>query len=102
MPAIPVTEARRNLYRLVDTVNASHVPVHITGKRGDAVLVSEDDWRSIEETLYLLSLPGMRESIVAGLETPTDACDEDPDRIRTGSRPPERKSVWLECHQLKP
>jgi prevent-host-death family protein len=70
------TEARRQLYKLLDDIAASHEPIEITGKRGNAVLVSEDDWRSIQETLHLLSLPGMRESIVEGLATPVEELDE--------------------------
>jgi len=70
MTSIPVTEARANLYQLVDDASVSHDPVLITGKRNSAVLVSEEDWRSIQETLYLLSVPGMRESIREGLAEP--------------------------------
>lgn len=70
MTSIPVTQARSKLYQLVDDAAASHEPVQITGKRSNAVLVSEDDWRSIQETLYLLSIPGMRESIRKGLREP--------------------------------
>ena len=64
------TDARANLYRLLDAAAESHEPVHITGPRNNAVLVSEDDWNAIQETLYLLSVPGMRESIRDGLKTP--------------------------------
>jgi len=67
-------EARGNLYRLLDEVNESHEPVHIVGRTGSAVLVSGDDWRSIQETLYLLSVPRMRESIRRGLNTPVEKC----------------------------
>ena len=70
MTSIPVTQARSRLYQLVDDAAASHVPVQITGKRSSAVLVSEEDWRSIQETLYLLSIPGMRESIRKGMREP--------------------------------
>ncbi|MRS12224.1 MAG: type II toxin-antitoxin system Phd/YefM family antitoxin [Actinobacteria bacterium] len=66
------TEARKQLYGLVDRVQESHEPVWITGKRGSAVLVSEDDWRAVQETLYLVSIPGMRESILEGMATPAD------------------------------
>lgn len=76
MTTITATEARRNLYRLIDEVSETHEPVEITGKRSNAVLVSEDDWRSIRETLFLLSIPGMRESIRAGMEEPIEECDE--------------------------
>ncbi len=76
MPIIKVTNARSNLYRLIDEVASSHEPVLISGKRANAVLISEDDWRAIQETLYLLSIPGMRESIREGLKTPVDKCSE--------------------------
>ncbi len=72
MTTITATEARKSLYRLVDEVQDSHEPVKITGKRGSAVLVSEDDWRAVQETLYLVSIPGMRESILEGMATPVD------------------------------
>jgi prevent-host-death family protein len=70
MTSIPVTQARSRLYQLIDDAAASHVPIQITGKRSSAVLVSEEDWRSIQETLYLLAIPGMRESIRKGLREP--------------------------------
>ena len=70
MTSVPVTQARSRLYQLVDDAAASHVPIQITGKRSSAVLVSEDDWRSIQETLYLLSIPGMRASIRKGMREP--------------------------------
>jgi len=62
------------LYKLLDQVASTHEPVLITGKRANAVLVSEEDWRAIEETIYLLSVPGMREAIREGLETPVAEC----------------------------
>jgi antitoxin YefM len=70
--AIPVTasEARANLYRLIDETNESHQPVVISGKRSSAVLVAAQDWDAIQETLYLLSVPGMRESIKKGMAEP--------------------------------
>ena len=77
MPIITATEARAKLYRLIDETASSHEPVIITSKRGRAVLISEDDWRSIKETLFLLNIPGMRESIRDGLATPIDECTEE-------------------------
>jgi antitoxin YefM len=74
MTTIKISEARGRLSRLVDEAAASHEPVLITGKRGNAVLVSEEGWRAIQETLYLLSIPGMRESIREGLQTPVEKC----------------------------
>lgn len=79
MTTLTATEARKRLYSLVDEVKESHEPVQIVGKRSSAVLISEDDWRAIQETLYLTSIPGMRESIQEGLETPIEVCDEDVD-----------------------
>jgi antitoxin YefM len=70
MTSITATEARKRLYSLLDDVAASHEPIEITGRRTNAVLVSEDDWRAVQETLHLLSLPGMRESILEGMKTP--------------------------------
>lgn len=70
MTSLPVTQARARLYQLLDETAASHEPIQITGKRSNAVLVSEDDWRSIQETLYLISIPGMRDSIRKGLAEP--------------------------------
>jgi len=78
MTTMTATEARKELYRLLDEVNASHQPVTITGRRGQAVLVGEDDWRAIQETLHLTSISGMRESIREGLATPPEECAEEP------------------------
>lgn len=77
MPTLTVTEARSSLYQLVDSVADSHEPVLITGKRTNAVLISEDDWRAVNETLYLLAIPGMRESIREGMQTPIDECSDE-------------------------
>jgi len=63
MNTVTATKARGKLYALIDEANASHEPIQITGKRGNAVLISEDDWRSIQETLYLQSIPGMVKSV---------------------------------------
>ena len=78
MKSITATKARANLYKLLEEASESHEPLQITGKRGNAILISEDDWRSIQETLYLLSIPGMRDSIREGLEAPLDECSEAP------------------------
>ena len=74
METVTASEARDRLYRLLDEVVASREPVLITGKRANAVLVGEDDWRAIQETLYLLSNPGMSESIREGIKTPVGEC----------------------------
>lgn len=79
MTGITATEARRNLYRLIDETAESHQPIVIMGRRNKAVLVSEEDWSAIQETLYLLSVPGMRESVREGMDTPVDECDEELD-----------------------
>lgn len=72
MSALTASEARANLYRLIDQAAESHQPILITGKRSNAVLVAEEDWAAIQETLYLLSVPGMRESIKEGMEAPLE------------------------------
>lgn len=77
MSTIRASDARARLYRLIDDAAASHEPVLITGKRNNAVLVSEEDWTAIQETLFLLSIPGMRESIKEGMASPVDACDKE-------------------------
>ena len=77
MRTITVTKARANLFKLLDEASESHEPIQITGKRANAVLLSADDWRAIQETLYLLSIQGMRESIREGLETPVEDCSEE-------------------------
>jgi len=79
MTTLRASDARARLYRLIDEAASSHQPVVITGKRHNAVLLSEDDWRSIQETLYLLSIPGMRESILEGKETPISECAKELD-----------------------
>ena len=70
METLNATEARAKLYALIDEANSSHEPIQITGKRGNAVLIGEDEWRAIQETLYLTSIPGMKESIVKGMKEP--------------------------------
>ena len=79
MSTLSATEARANLYRVIDETAESHEPVLITSKRNNAVLLSESDWNAIQETLYLLSVPGMRESIKAGLEEEIGDCEEELD-----------------------
>ena len=76
MTTLNVTEARANLYKLIDETAVSHEPVIITGKRGNAVLLAEDDWNAINETLYLLSVPRMRESIIEGMQETLDNCTD--------------------------
>ena len=70
MDIFTATEARANLYGLIDKAAESHAPIYITGKRNKAVLIAEEDWRSIQETLYLHSIPGLVESIKKAREEP--------------------------------
>lgn len=78
MTTITATQARAKLYRLLDKAASSHHPIQISGKRNSAVLIAEEDWRAIQETLFLLSIPGMRESIRKGLKTPVSKCAKEP------------------------
>ena len=78
MNSLNASEAREKLYRLLDELSDAHDPVLITGPRSNAVLVAEEDWNAIQETLHLLSVPGMRESIREGLATPVDQCAKEP------------------------
>lgn len=70
MTHLTASEARANLYRLLDEAAETHKPIRIAGKRNNGVLISEEDWSAIEETLFLLSIPGMRDSIKRGMKTP--------------------------------
>lgn len=76
MKTLTITEARKNIYQLIDQASDTHEPIHITGKRSNAVLVSEEDWNAIQETLFLTSIPGMRESIKEGMNTPLSETDD--------------------------
>jgi len=78
MQRMNASEAREKLYRLLDETAAAHEPILITGPRCNAVLVAEKDWNSIQETLHLLSVPDIRESIREGLTTAVDECEEEP------------------------
>ena len=73
MTVLTASEARANLYRLIDQAADSHEPILIAGKRSSAVLVSEEDWKAIQETMYLLSVPGMRKSIREAMAEPLAA-----------------------------
>jgi len=79
MTTISATEARAKMYRLIDEISANHEPITPTSKRAPAVLLSAEGRRSIQETLYLLAIPGMRESIREGLQTPLEECSEELD-----------------------
>ena len=76
MSSINVTNARKDLYRLIEKINQSHEPVHVIGKNGAVVMVAEDDWKAVEETLFLTSIPGMRESIIKGMQEPIEKCSD--------------------------
>jgi PHD/YefM family antitoxin component YafN of YafNO toxin-antitoxin module len=78
MSTMTASQARKELYRLLDQAAETHEAIHITGKRSHGVLVAEDDWQAIQETLYLLQVPGMRESIRRGMLTPISKCSEKP------------------------
>lgn len=79
MISLTASEARANLHRLIDQAAESHQPILISGKRSNAVLLAEEDWAAIQETLHLLSVPGMRESIKAGMSESVDACADELD-----------------------
>jgi antitoxin YefM len=72
MTTLTASAARASLYQLLDKAAETHEPVQIVGKRHNAVLISDEDWRAIQETLYLVSIPGMRESIRKGMKTPLE------------------------------
>lgn len=77
MSQLSASDARANLFKLIDQAAESHEPIRITGKRNNAVLLSESDWSAIQETLFLLGIPGMRESIREGMDTPVDDCESE-------------------------
>jgi len=74
MTTLSASEARANLYRLMDQAAESHQPIVISGKRSNSVLIAEEDWDAIQESLFLLSVPGMRESIKAGMSESVESC----------------------------
>lgn len=74
MSTINITNARKDLYNLVESVNRFHEPALIVGKKENAVLISEEDWSAIQETLYLDSIPGMTKSILEGAKESLDDC----------------------------
>jgi len=76
MITITATKARENLYKLIAETAKESEPIQITGKKGNAILISESDWRAVQETLHLVSIPGMRESIIKGMKEPIDKCDD--------------------------
>ena len=79
MTILNATSARKNFFKLMEDAVTTHEPIYITGKKGNVVVLSEDDFHSIQETLYLASIPGMREKIVNGLKVPIHELIEDSD-----------------------
>ena len=79
MKTLTATQARKDIYKLLDEASDTHEPIQITGKRCNAILVSEEDWRAIQETLYLSSILGMHDSIRKGINTPLDQTEEELD-----------------------
>lgn len=76
MKSFSATDARANLYKLLDQIALEHQPLHIKGKRSSAILISEADWSAMQETLYLLSVPGMRESLLKSKKEKLSTCVE--------------------------
>ena len=77
MPILNATTARKNFFKLLEDAVTTHEPIYITGKNGNVVVLSEEDFRSIQETLYLSSIPGMREKIINGLKVPPEELVDD-------------------------
>lgn len=74
MAIMNATKARNNFFKLIDTALTTHEPVYVTSKNGNVVLLSEEDYRSIQETMYLCSIPGLKDKIVQGINTPLEEC----------------------------
>ena len=75
--AISASQARANIFTIMDEAASSHEPILITGKRNNVVMLSQEDWNAIQETLFLMSIPNMKESIIKGMNTPISECSED-------------------------
>ena len=78
MSILNATTARKNFFKVIDEAIITHEPVTVTGKNGNVVIVSEEDWKSIQETIYLSAIPGVKERIIKGINTPLDECVEAP------------------------
>lgn len=76
MTTMNITDVRKDLYNLVNSVHDNHDALFIKGKRHNAVLISENDWLALQETLYLVSQPGMRDSIIKGMEESIEECQD--------------------------
>lgn len=72
-----VSQARTNIYKIMDETSQTHQPIMITGKRNNVVMISEEDWNAIEETLYLNSVTGMADSIKEAMDAPDSEFSED-------------------------
>ena len=79
MKYLTATEINKNLYHLIDDISISHTPIQISGKRNSAIFVSNKVWQSVQETLYLTSISGMRDSIIKGLNAPIEKCFDELD-----------------------
>ena len=77
MKSIKATNARKQIYKLIEETVNTNTPIQISSKNGNVIMISEADWNSIQETLYLISIPGIRESIIEGLNTPIEDCVEE-------------------------
>lgn len=75
MIRVPVSKVRANIFQFIENINENHNPIIITTKKNDAVLLSLDDWNAIQETIYLSSIPNMRDSIIKGLNTKVEDCE---------------------------
>ena len=74
MNALTANKASAKIFSLIDETEESHIPVLITGENNNVVLISEEDWRAIQETMHLLSIPDMRESIIEGMNASHEEC----------------------------
>ena len=74
MKNVTAGRAQQSLPLLLEEIAASHEPIQIIGDSSNGVLIAEEDWQSLQETVYLLSIPGMRDSIRDGLKTPLEEC----------------------------
>ena len=74
MRTVPVTNARQDIFNLIEQIIVNSEPIQITSKKGNVVMLSLDDWSAIQETLYLLAVPNMRESILEGAKEPIEEC----------------------------
>ena len=79
MPIVNATTARNNFFKIMEDVVITHEPIYVTGKAGNVVVISEEDYRSIQETLYLISILGVREKILRKFNTPLEDLVEDDD-----------------------